>query len=134
MIFFSYTRVVLRISFIPLIIIGIIGYMAVKYGNTLAEGLVHAMIALAIWFGATFGIAAGIVTGIVVMRRRHGLRVINRTARAVHTEKDIPVISYTLYPEAKHEIEGRDGQGVTIDGIPIDKYTKIRNNSRYGKR
>lgn len=122
MIFFSYTRIVAKISLIPLIIVGVIGYMAVKYGNTLAEGLVRAMIALAIWFGATFGIAAGIVTGIVVMRRKMARSAARATINSVYglrTKQDIPVVDWTLKPAAIEPVKG-----VMINGIPIEEWQK----------
>jgi hypothetical protein len=131
MIFFSYTRIVARISLIPVIVVAAICYIAAKNSSAIVEGLMNALIALAIWFGASFGIVGGIITAIVILRRRHGLKVINRTTRAVPTERDIPVISYTLYPEAKHAIDGRDSQETLINGVPI---SKLQSNSRYGKR
>jgi hypothetical protein len=131
MIFFSYTRIVAKISLIPLIIVGVICYIVAKNSSIIAEGMMNALIALAIWFGASFGAVGGLIAAIVILRRKHGLKVINRTARAVPTERDIPVITYTLYPEAKHEIEGRDGQETLINGVPI---SKLRSNARYGKR
>jgi hypothetical protein len=127
MIFFSYTRIVARISFIPVIVVGVIGYMVAKNSSIIAEGLMNALVALAIWFGASFGIVGGAVAAIVILTRKRKLKVINRTARAIHTTQDIPVISYTLYPEVKHAIEERGGQGTLINGIPIEEYNRRYN-------
>ena len=122
MIFFSYTRIVAKISLIPLIIVGVIGYIVVKDAHTIAVGLVHALIGLAIWCGISFGTVGGLVTAIALLGRKGRRHYRNRTARAVSTERDIPVISYRLNPEPVAEIENKAGQGVTINGLTMDEY------------
>jgi hypothetical protein len=131
MIFFSYTRIIARISLIPLVIVGAVFYIIARNSTIIAEGIMNALIGLAIWFGISFGAAGGVITAVALIRRS----IRHKTARAVPIREDIPVVSYTLYPERKHAIEEGSGQGTTINGIPIEEYTsKLNVNSRYGKR
>lgn len=122
MIFFRYTRIDARISLIPLVICGIVGYYLCKESGTITEGITTAMEDLAIWFGATFGLAGGIITAIMVMRRRIRYRSpalahhqIHRPARG----KQDAVIDWTLKPAAIEAVKG-----VTINGLPIEEWQR----------
>lgn len=122
MIFFSFTRIVARISFIPIIVVAVIGYIIAKNSSVIAEGLMNALIALAIWFGATFGLAGGIITAIMVMRRRIRYRSPALGHHQIHNPargKQDAVIDWTLKPAAIEAVKG-----VTINGLPIEEWQK----------
>lgn len=123
MIFFSFTRIVARISLIPVIVVGFLCYEGAKHSNAIIHGLFELLITLAIWCGISFGLVGGIVLSVFLLTRNRKLRVINRTARAVPNKEDMPIISYTLYPEVKHAIENQ----TTINGMPIEEYTRRYN-------
>jgi hypothetical protein len=123
MIFFSYTRIVARVSLIPIIIVGVIGYILAKNSTIIAVGVMTALEQLFMWLGITFGTAAGIITAVGVMVRRRRYRSLARTTISqvygVRTKQDIPVIDWTLKPQAIEPVKG-----VTINGIPIEEWQK----------